>query len=150
MMQLDRIEDFEGTDLDKTDKSKECKIFYYNYFDNGFKSDSKVCNRCDWGIKPFGNFAIVHVNDFSYRFFMFDMTEEDVIEFIKDFELNDEFETPLEYERIDISEGIDIHKRSGSKNVCFVITGTLKMLDLNLNHVFVINVVLGVSFHNQK
>ena len=80
-MQLDRIEDFEGTDLDKTDKSKECKIFYYNYFDNGVKSDSKICNRCDWGIKSFGNFAIIHVNDFSYRFFMFEMTEEDVIEF---------------------------------------------------------------------
>ena len=37
-------------------------------------------------------------------FFMFDMTEEDVIEFIKDFEPDDEFETTLEYERIDISE----------------------------------------------
>ena len=33
------------------------------------------------------------VNDFSYRFFMFDMTEEDVVEFIKDFEPDDEFET---------------------------------------------------------
>ena len=35
---------------------------------------------------------------------------EDVIEFIKDFEPDDEFETTLQYERIDISEGIDIHK----------------------------------------
>ena len=26
MIQLDRIEDSEGIDLDKTDKSKECKI----------------------------------------------------------------------------------------------------------------------------
>ena len=41
---------------------------------------------------------------------MFGMTEEDVIEFIKDFECNDEFETTLQYERIDISKGIDIHK----------------------------------------
>ena len=39
MIEPDRIEDYEGIDLDKTDKSKECKIFLYNYFDNGFKSD---------------------------------------------------------------------------------------------------------------
>ena len=110
MIQLNRVEDSEGIDLDKTDKSKEC-----NYFDNGFKTDSNICNRCDWGIKSFGNFAMIHVNDFSYRLFMFDMTEEDVIEFIKDFEPNDEFETTLQYERIDISEGIDIHKTNASK-----------------------------------
>ena len=30
---------------------------------------------------------------------MFDMTEEDVIEFIKDFQPDDEFETTLQYER---------------------------------------------------
>ena len=81
MIQLDRIEDSEGTELDKTDKLKECKICHYNYFDNGFKYHSKICNRCDWGIKSFGNFAVITINDFSYRFFMFDMTEEDVIEF---------------------------------------------------------------------
>ena len=28
------------------------------------------------------------------------------------------------------------------KNVCFVIIDTLKMLDLNLNHMFVINVTI--------
>ena len=38
---------------------------------------------------------------------MFDMTEEDGID--------DEFETTLEYEKIDISEGIDIHKANASK-----------------------------------
>ena len=93
MIQLDRIEDSQGIDLNRTDKSKECKICYYNYFKNGFKSDSKVCNDGDWGIKSVGNFAIMHVNGFGYRFLMFDMTKEDVIEFIKDIEPNDEFET---------------------------------------------------------
>ena len=42
-------------------------------------------------------------------FFMFDMTEEDVIEFIKDFEPDHEFEVTLQYERI------DIHKTNASK-----------------------------------
>ena len=33
-------------------------------------------------------------------------------------------------------------KQVHQKNVCFVIIGTLKMLDLNLNHMFVINVMM--------
>ena len=48
-------------------------------------------------------------------FFMFDMTEEYVIEFIKYFEPNDEFEITLQYERIDISEEIDIDKTGLSR-----------------------------------
>ena len=93
--------------LIKLINQKKCKNCHYNYFNNGFQSDSKICNRCDWGIKSFGNFAIIHVNNCSYRFFMFDMTEEYVIEFIKDFEPEDEFETMFQYQRIDISEGIE-------------------------------------------
>ena len=46
---------------------------------------------------------------------MFDMTEEDVMEFIKDFELDDEFETALQYERIDIAERINIDTTFASK-----------------------------------
>ena len=67
MIQVDRIEDSQGIDLEKTEKSKESRICHYNYFDNHFKSDSKICNGCDWGIKHFGNFTIMYVNDFSYR-----------------------------------------------------------------------------------
>ena len=66
MIHFDRIEDSAGIDLDKTDKSKERKISYQNYFGNGFKSDSKIYNKCDWGIKSFGHFAIITANDFSY------------------------------------------------------------------------------------
>ena len=52
-----------------------CKICHYNYFNNDFKSDPKICNKCDCGIKSFVNLATIHVNDFSYRFFMFYLTE---------------------------------------------------------------------------
>ena len=38
---------------------------------------------------------------------MFAMVKEDVIEFTKDFEPDDEFETTLQHERIDISKGIE-------------------------------------------
>ena len=46
---------------------------------------------------------------------MFTMTEEDVIEFAKDFEPDDEFETTLQHERIDISKGTDTDKTSALK-----------------------------------
>ena len=111
-MQLHKIEDSEGIDLKKTDESKECKVCHYNYFNNGFKSDLKICNECDWGIKSFGNFAIITGDRVGYRFFMFDMTEEDVIEFLKI--LNPMIEI-LQFDKTDVSEGIDINKTSASK-----------------------------------
>ena len=46
----------------------------------------------------------------------------------------------LWYEKIDVSEGIDVNKTSSSKNVSFVTIDFLKMLDLNLKNMFVINV----------
>ena len=46
----------------------------------------------------------------------------------------------LEYDRIDIS-GIDI-KQTHQKNARFVIIGTLKILALNMNHIFVMVVMV--------
>ena len=45
----------------------------------------------------------------------------------------------LQYEKIDASEGIDINKTSSSKEceLCF-----LKMLDLNLKSMFVMDVMI--------
>ena len=42
----------------------------------------------------------------------------------------------LEYDRIDISVGIDVNKTNASKNVIFVTIGILKMLVLSMNHIF--------------
>ena len=89
MIQLHRIGHFQGINFNKTDKSKKCKLCHYNYFNNGFKSYSKICNWCNWGLESFGNFAIVTSDDdVSYIFSMSDMTEEDVIELISDFEFD--------------------------------------------------------------
>ena len=76
-------------DLDKTDRTKECKICYHNFFNNDFKPDLKICNKCNWGIESFENFPIIITNGIRYIFFMFDMTEEEVIKFIKGFELDE-------------------------------------------------------------
>ena len=42
----------------------------------------------------------------------------------------------LEYNRIDISEGIDVNKQIYQKNVIFAIFGILKILVLSMNHIF--------------
>ena len=48
----------------------------------------------------------------------------------------------LRYQKIDISEGIDINKTNASKNMKFVTIAFLKILDLNLKNMFVINVMI--------
>ena len=48
----------------------------------------------------------------------------------------------LEYDRIDISEGIDVNKTNASKNVIFVIIGILKILVLSMNHIFAMVVMI--------
>ena len=48
----------------------------------------------------------------------------------------------LEYERIDISEGIDVNKTNLLKNVIFVIIGMLKMLVLTMKIIFVMDVMI--------
>ena len=42
----------------------------------------------------------------------------------------------LEYNRIDISEGIDVNTTNLSKNAVFVTIGILKILVLNLSLIF--------------
>ena len=54
ILQYERIETSTGIDLDKTDKSKECEVCNFNYFNYGFKFDSKVCNNCNSRITAFG------------------------------------------------------------------------------------------------
>ena len=50
----------------------------------------------------------------------------------------------LQYEKIDVSEGIDVNKTSASKEFMLfsTIIGVLKMFDLGLNHMFAINVTI--------
>ena len=47
----------------------------------------------------------------------------------------------LEYDKIDISEGIDVDK-TNQKNVCFVITGIFYIKTLVMDHIFVTVVII--------
>ena len=48
----------------------------------------------------------------------------------------------LEYDRIDISEGIDVNKQVYWKNVIFVTIGMLKILVLSMNRIFAMVVTI--------
>ena len=49
-----------------------------------------------------------------------------------------------QYERIDISEGIDFNKSNKSLKCMICHIGILKTLDLNINHMFVMDVMILV------
>ena len=46
MLYYDRIYTSEGIDLAKSNKSKECMICHYWFFNHGFKFQDSVCNSC--------------------------------------------------------------------------------------------------------
>ena len=94
---------FTSMELYPTDEKKKILKKYRELWD-GIKNEIETINGsktgkydkdfikikfesdCDWGIKSFGNFAIATSNGIGYRYLMFDMTEEDVIDFGKNFE----------------------------------------------------------------
>ena len=48
----------------------------------------------------------------------------------------------LEYDRIDVSEGIDVNKKAYQKNVTFVTIGFLKILVLSMRSIFVMVIMI--------
>ena len=81
MLEYDRIDISEGTDVNKTSLLKECDICHYWYFkDIGFKYESYLCNGChDLIQKPvsFNNVAIVYVEGRAYKIHFWYMSKDD-------------------------------------------------------------------------
>ena len=47
MLEYDKIGISDGIDINKTSKSKECKICHFWYFEDvGFKHEPHLCNNC--------------------------------------------------------------------------------------------------------
>ena len=67
MLEYDRIDISEGTDIKKTNASIECKICHYWYFkDIGFKYETHLFNGCYSLMEKavsFNNITIVYVKD---------------------------------------------------------------------------------------
>ena len=72
MLEYNRIDISEGTDVNKTNSSKEFDICQYWYFnDIGFKYESYLCNGSHDLMQKamsFNDVAIVYVKESAYRY----------------------------------------------------------------------------------
>ena len=71
MLEYDRIDNSEGTDVNKTSSSKECDIcHYWNFEDIGFKYEPYLSNGCHDLMQKamsFNNVVIIYVKGSTYR-----------------------------------------------------------------------------------
>ena len=84
MLEYEQIDISEGTDVNKTNLSKECDICHYWYFkDIGFKYEPYLCNGCHDLIQKrpmsFNNIAIVYVKGNAYSIHFWYMSKDDPI-----------------------------------------------------------------------
>ena len=83
MLEYERIDISEGTDVNKTNLSKECDICHYWYFkDIGFKYETYLCNGCHDLMQKaltFNIVAIVYVKWSAYKIHFWYMSKDDAI-----------------------------------------------------------------------
>ena len=93
MLEYDRIAISEGTDVIKTNASKECDICHYWYFkDIDFKYEPYLCNGCHDLMQKamsFSDVAIVYVKESSYRIHFWYMREDNPISIMNNSNLID-------------------------------------------------------------
>ena len=93
MLEYDKIDISEGTDVNKTSESKECDICHYCYFkDIGFKYEPYLCNGCHDLMQKamiFNNTAIVYVKGSAYRINFWYMSKDDAIKIMNNSNLAD-------------------------------------------------------------
>ena len=92
MLYYDRIDVFEGIDVNKTSKSKDCNICYYWYFSNKrFCFQTYVCNRCHDLVMMSMNLcdiAILNIKTASYFCIISGIRKSEVINLMKNIDFN--------------------------------------------------------------
>ena len=93
MLEYDRIDIWEGINVNKISVSKERDICHYYYFkDIGFSYETYLCNGChDFMQKAmsFNDFAIVYVKGSNYRIHFWYMSKNDTISLMNNSNLVD-------------------------------------------------------------
>ena len=93
MLEYDRIDIYEGIDVNKTSLMKECDICHFWYFkDIGFKHEPYLCNGCHDLMQKaigFNNVAIVYVKRNASRINFWYMSKDDTIKIMNIFSLID-------------------------------------------------------------
>ena len=83
MLEYDKIDMSEDTDINKTSASKECDICYYWYFLNkNFSYEPYLCNGCHDLMQKAMNFndaVIVSIKGNNYRIHFWYMSKNDAI-----------------------------------------------------------------------
>ena len=83
MLEYERTDISERTDVNKTNLSKECDICYYwSFKDIGFKCEPYLCNGCHNLMQKamgFNNIAIVYIKGSAYRIHFWYMSKDDAI-----------------------------------------------------------------------
>ena len=86
MLEYNRIDILGGTDVNKTNFSKECDICHYWYFEDiGFKYEKYLCNGCHDLMQKtmsFNNNATVYFKGNAYRIHFWYMSKDDSINII--------------------------------------------------------------------
>ena len=82
MLKYDKIDISEGIDVDKTNKSRECKFCHYWYFLNkNFSYGPFTCDGCYaivQGSTDFKDIAIIHVKKAAYRVYFKDISKNKI------------------------------------------------------------------------
>ena len=93
MLQYDRIDLSEGIDINKTNKSEECKLCHHWYFkDIAFKYEPHICNGCHGLLQKavsFNDIAIVYVKGNAYKIHFWYISKDDAINIMNNFSLID-------------------------------------------------------------
>ena len=93
MLEYDRIDISEGIDINKTNKSKECKLCHCWYFkDIGFKYELHLSNDCHGLLQKvvnFNNIAIIYVKGSAYRIKFWYISKDDAINIMNNSSLID-------------------------------------------------------------
>ena len=83
MLEYNRVDIWEGIDVNKTNASKECDICHHWYFrDIGFKYEPYLCNGCHDLMQKtvsFNDVTIVYVKGSAYRIHFWSYTKSDAI-----------------------------------------------------------------------
>ena len=92
MLHYERIDVSEGTDINKSDKSKKCMICHYWYFkDIDYKYEPYICNGChDLSVVVYdlNDFMILNIKGGNCRRYRFNFSKSDAIKLLNNFVLD--------------------------------------------------------------
>ena len=92
MLHYDRTDLSEGTDVAKSNNSKEFIVCQYCIFNHGFKFRNSVCNGCHnltMLCLNLGDIAIIIVKNVDYCCIIHDISKSESIQFLKNSVLGD-------------------------------------------------------------